>query len=176
MPIQEPPKPDPDTYWVVPGQVLAGEYPGARDPEEAGKKLRRFLQVGVRQSELVRDRYRGALLGLAVGDALGTTVEFKAPGTFPPVTDISGGGHFNLKPGEWTDDTSMALCLAESLIDSTPKIKWTVTVDGMNRAISAATEDVSILATQWRARWRGTAELVIRSPVPNHRILPATAN
>jgi ADP-ribosyl-[dinitrogen reductase] hydrolase len=56
-------------------------------------------------------------LGLAVGDALGTTVEFKAPGTFPPVTDISGGGHFNLKPGEWTDDTSMALCLAESLIE-----------------------------------------------------------
>ena len=62
------------------------------------------------------DRYRGALLGLAVGDALGTTVEFKAPGTFSPVTDIIGGGPFNLKPGEWTDDTSMALCLAESLI------------------------------------------------------------
>ena len=61
--------------------------------------------------------YRGALLGLACGDALGTTLEFKSPGTFKPVTDIVGGGPFRLKPGEWTDDTSMALCLAESLIE-----------------------------------------------------------
>ena len=60
-------------------------------------------------------RYRGSLLGLAVGDALGTTLEFKAPGTFKPITYMVGGGPFNLSPGEWTDDTSMALCLAESL-------------------------------------------------------------
>jgi ADP-ribosyl-[dinitrogen reductase] hydrolase len=66
---------------------------------------------------MIRDRYRGALLGLAVGDALGTTVEFKAPGTFKAVTDLVGGGPFGLKPGQWTDDTSMALCLAESLIE-----------------------------------------------------------
>ncbi len=63
------------------------------------------------------DRYRGCLLGLAVGDAIGTTVEFKARGSFPPVTDMVGGGAFNLKPGQWTDDTSMALCLAESLVE-----------------------------------------------------------
>ena len=69
------------------------------------------------QQLLVRDRYRGALLGLAVGDALGTTLEFKAPGTFKPITDLVGGGPFGLKPGQWTDDTSMALCLAESLIE-----------------------------------------------------------
>ena len=62
------------------------------------------------------DRFRGCLLGLAVGDAVGTTVEFKAPGSFSPVSDMLGGGPFNLKPGEWTDDTSMALCLATSLI------------------------------------------------------------
>ena len=62
------------------------------------------------------DRYRGALLGLAAGDALGTTLEFRQPGGFEPLTDIVGGGPFNLKPGEWTDDTSMALCLAESLV------------------------------------------------------------
>lgn len=61
-------------------------------------------------------RYQGSLMGLAVGDALGTTVEFKAPGTFPPVTDIVGGGPFSLEKGQWTDDTSMALCLAESLV------------------------------------------------------------
>jgi ADP-ribosylglycohydrolase len=63
------------------------------------------------------DRYRGALLGLAAGDALGTTVEFSRPGTFTPVTDIVGGGPFKLEPGQWTDDTSMALCLAESLLE-----------------------------------------------------------
>jgi ADP-ribosyl-[dinitrogen reductase] hydrolase len=69
------------------------------------------------QQLLLRDRYRGALLGLAVGDALGTTLEFKSPGTFNPITDLIGGGPFRLKPGQWTDDTSMALCLAESLIE-----------------------------------------------------------
>ena len=66
---------------------------------------------------MTRERYRGALLGLAAGDALGTTLEFKPPGTFAPLADMIGGGQFHLKPGEWTDDTSMALCLAESLIE-----------------------------------------------------------
>jgi ADP-ribosyl-[dinitrogen reductase] hydrolase len=61
------------------------------------------------------DRYRGALLGLACGDAVGTTVEFMPRGSFAPVTDMVGGGPFSLAPGRWTDDTSMALCLAESL-------------------------------------------------------------
>lgn len=63
------------------------------------------------------DQYKGCLLGLAVGDAVGTTVEFSRPGTFKPVSDMVGGGPFNLKPGQWTDDTSMALCLAQSLIE-----------------------------------------------------------
>ncbi|MGF6209779.1 ADP-ribosylglycohydrolase family protein [Pseudomonas frederiksbergensis] len=62
------------------------------------------------------ERYRGALLGLACGDAVGTSVEFQPRGSFPPMTDMVGGGPFNLKPGQWTDDTSMALCLAESLL------------------------------------------------------------
>ena len=61
-------------------------------------------------------RARGALVGLAVGDALGTTNEFKVAGTFTPSTDMVGGGPFLLKPGQWTDDTSMALCLADSLL------------------------------------------------------------
>ncbi|MBV1919738.1 MAG: ADP-ribosylglycohydrolase family protein, partial [Pseudomonadales bacterium] len=61
-------------------------------------------------------RYQGCLLGLAVGDAIGTTVEFMSRGSFPPVTDMVGGGPFDLEAGQWTDDTSMALCLAHSLI------------------------------------------------------------
>ena len=65
-----------------------------------------------------RDRYRGALLGLATGDALGGTLEFRAPGSFKKIDDMVGGDPFYLAPGEWTDDTSMALCLAESLIET----------------------------------------------------------
>lgn len=62
------------------------------------------------------ERYRGCLLGLACGDAVGTTVEFSERGSFAPVTDMVGGGPFELEPGQWTDDTSMALCLATSLL------------------------------------------------------------
>jgi ADP-ribosyl-[dinitrogen reductase] hydrolase len=65
----------------------------------------------------MQDRFRGCLLGLACGDAVGTTVEFKPRGTFAPVTGMAGGGPFRLQPGEWTDDTSMALCLATSLLE-----------------------------------------------------------
>ncbi|TIC80318.1 ADP-ribosylglycohydrolase family protein [Crenobacter intestini] len=61
-------------------------------------------------------RYLGCLLGLACGDAVGTTVEFQPRGGFAPLTDMVGGGVFGLPPGAWTDDTSMALCLAESLL------------------------------------------------------------
>ncbi len=64
-----------------------------------------------------QDRSRGCLVGLAVGDALGTTLEFRPPGTFKPLTDMVGGGHFCLKKGYWTDDTSMALCLGHSLLE-----------------------------------------------------------
>lgn len=63
-------------------------------------------------------RYRGAMLGLAAGDALGTTLEFKPPGSFTPIADMVGGGPFALAAGQWTDDMSMALCLAESLLET----------------------------------------------------------
>ena len=62
------------------------------------------------------DRARGALVGLAVGDSLGTTLEFRKRDTYPLHTEMTGGGPFKLQPGEWTDDTSMALALADSLI------------------------------------------------------------
>ncbi|MEZ6142085.1 MAG: ADP-ribosylglycohydrolase family protein [Zavarzinella sp.] len=65
----------------------------------------------------INTRMRGCLLGLACGDAVGTTVEFCERGSFPPVTDMIGGGPFNLPAGAWTDDTSMALCLASSLVE-----------------------------------------------------------
>ena len=71
---------------------------------------------------MVRERAIGALVGLAVGDALGTTVAFIPRGGFVPLADMVGGGPFGLAPGQWTDDTAMAVCLAESLL-------WVPTLD-----------------------------------------------
>ena len=62
------------------------------------------------------DRAKGCFIGLAIGDALGAPVEFMSPGTFRAVTGYRSGGAFNLNAGQYTDDTSMALCLADSLI------------------------------------------------------------
>ena len=63
------------------------------------------------------ERATGALAGLALGDALGTTLEFRPRPAQPVITDMVGGGPFQLQPGQWTDDTSMMLCLADSLIE-----------------------------------------------------------
>jgi ADP-ribosyl-[dinitrogen reductase] hydrolase len=64
----------------------------------------------------IKNRAVGSLLGLAVGDALGTTLEFTSRDTCPAITDIVGGGPFHLKAGQFTDDSSMALALADSLL------------------------------------------------------------
>ena len=61
------------------------------------------------------NRRRGTLIGLSVGDALGAAVEFMSPGSFAPVSGYRSGGPHGLKAGEWTDDTSMALALADSI-------------------------------------------------------------
>jgi ADP-ribosyl-[dinitrogen reductase] hydrolase len=68
-----------------------------------------------RSTEAVADRALGAMLGLAVGDAVGTTLEFAARDSKPRLTDMVGGGPFKLEPGQWTDDTAMALALMDSL-------------------------------------------------------------
>jgi ADP-ribosyl-[dinitrogen reductase] hydrolase len=65
--------------------------------------------------EVIRTRGRGALLGLAIGDAVGTALEFTQRDSYPVLTDMVGGGPFKLPAGEWTDDTAMALALADSL-------------------------------------------------------------
>lgn len=78
------------------------------------------------------DRYHGCLLGLASGDAVGTSVEFSPRGSFEPLTDMVGGGPFELQAGQWTDDTSMALCLAASLLHC----KGFDATDQMNRYVN----------------------------------------
>ena len=64
-----------------------------------------------------RERFEGCLLGLAIGDALGMPVENWPRGRFEPVTGMRAGGPFGRPAGAWTDDTAMALCLAESLLE-----------------------------------------------------------
>jgi ADP-ribosyl-[dinitrogen reductase] hydrolase len=107
--------------------VLAGEGHRGEDlepllawfaPERAPRLLPKEAALAfLEERRRERDRYLGALLGLAVGDALGAQVEFMPQGSFPPVTEMKGGGPHRLGPGEWTDDTAMALCLAESLVE-----------------------------------------------------------
>lgn len=63
-------------------------------------------------------RFTGCLMGLACGDAVGSTLEFATRYSYEHLTDMVGGGPFNLQPGGWTDDTAMALCLAASLVES----------------------------------------------------------
>ena len=68
------------------------------------------------------DRFQGCLAGLAVGDALGGPLEFLSAKQIAarhggPVREMVGGGWLHLRPGEYTDDTQMALCIAESIVE-----------------------------------------------------------
>ena len=72
----------------------------------------------LRTAAAIRDRALGALLGLATGDAVGTTLEFEPRDAQPLLKDMTGGGPFALPAGAWTDDTAMALALADSLAAS----------------------------------------------------------
>jgi len=85
-------------------------YVAASDPTRAPEVMD--------AARTLRDRFQGALLGLAIGDALAANTQFRKPGTFSPVGDLLGGGPFDLPRGAWTDDTAMALLLAESLLES----------------------------------------------------------
>ncbi len=66
----------------------------------------------------LRERFQGALQGLAIGDALAAATQYRRPGSFAAVGDLLGGGPFELPRGAWSDDTAMALCLAESLVET----------------------------------------------------------
>ena len=66
----------------------------------------------------LRSRFHGALVGLAVGEALAQPAVFGRPGSFAPVRDLLGGGPHDLPRGAWGDDTAMALCVARSLVES----------------------------------------------------------
>jgi ADP-ribosyl-[dinitrogen reductase] hydrolase len=106
-----------------PGEAIAQVRevrPGAIETHQQFEFVHGRVAVPERQpgqgASAIRDRAIGALTGLAVGDALGTTLEFSVRDSRQRLTKMEGGGPFRLKPGQWTDDTSMALALAHSLV------------------------------------------------------------
>ena len=114
--------------------------------------------------EAIQDRALGALLGLAVGDAVGTTLEFKTRDSYPLLADMIGGGPFKLRAGEWTDDTAMALALADSLFEH-PELD---AADLMGRFVSWHEQgtysctgtcfDIGVTTRQALSRWKRTGE------------------
>ncbi|MEP7242201.1 MAG: ADP-ribosylglycohydrolase family protein [Gammaproteobacteria bacterium] len=93
--------------------VLASSRPMEKPAEDP-----LFETEALSAARSLRDRFQGALMGLAVGDALAAATQYRKPGSFPQVGDLLGGGPFDLPRGGWSDDTAMALCLAESLVET----------------------------------------------------------
>jgi len=102
-------------------QAVRAVRPGAIETSQQADHVLRceFVpeQIPARSPDAILDRAKGALVGLAVGDTVGTTLEFHSRDSYPLLTYMVGGGPFQLRAGEWTDDTAMALALGESLID-----------------------------------------------------------
>lgn len=120
----------------------------------------------------IHDRAIGALIGLAVGDAIGTTLEFKTRDTYPALTDMIGGGPFGLKPGQWTDDTAMAVALADSLAHNPAldeKDLMRRFVDWYQNGTYSCTGqcfDIGITTRQALSRWRKSGDPVAGSSDP----------
>ncbi|HEV2569539.1 ADP-ribosylglycohydrolase family protein [Sphingomonas sp.] len=120
----------------------------------------------------IRDRAVGALLGLAVGDAVGTTLEFCSRDSYEPLTDLVGGGPFRLKPGEWTDDTAMAMALADSLAanpDLDEHDLMTRFVDWHERGTYSCTGrcfDIGITTRQALGRFKASGDPIAGSTDP----------
>jgi ADP-ribosyl-[dinitrogen reductase] hydrolase len=134
----------------------------------------------------LRERFLGALLGLAVGDAVAAPTQFRKPGTFTPVGDMIGGGPFDLPRGGWSDDTAMALCLAESLLErngSDPRDqmeryrRWQqegyLTSTGQCVGITASTARAIAMSAWRRGAVFGSHDPSQLDPEPLSRVAPA---
>jgi ADP-ribosyl-[dinitrogen reductase] hydrolase len=97
-----------------PGVATTGAWPAVQPADDTDPLLTPEALTAARN---LRDRFLGALIGLAIGDAVAAATQYRRPGSFTPVGDMLGGGPFELPRGAWTDDTAMALCLAESLLE-----------------------------------------------------------
>ncbi len=133
----------------------------------------------------LRSRFVGALVGLAVGDSLAAATQGRKPGTFTPVTDPVGGGPFELPAGAWSDDTAMALCLADSLLqcggfnarDQIERyVRWQQEgyLSATGRCVGITSSATRALAVaQWRRQvFPGSHEPKQLDPEPLSRIAP----
>ena len=133
----------------------------------------------------LRERFLGALLGLAVGDAVAAATQYRRPGSFTPVGDLIGGGPFALPRGGWSDDTAMALCLADSLLafdgfDARDQVerytRWQrdgyLSATGQCLGITASTARALAMA-QWRRQlFAGSHAPDQLDPEPLSRVAP----
>jgi ADP-ribosyl-[dinitrogen reductase] hydrolase len=133
----------------------------------------------------LRERFLGSLVGLAVGDAVAAATQYRRPGRFAPVGDMLGGGPFDLPRGAWSDDTAMALCLADSLLerngfDARDQVKryhrWQsqgyLSATGQCVGITAGTARALALA-QWRRQpFSGSHDPHAQDPEALSRIAP----
>jgi ADP-ribosyl-[dinitrogen reductase] hydrolase len=101
--------------WVPAPRKPAEFAPVSRPFEEAVDPMQAPEVLDAART--LRERFQGALMGLAIGDALAAHTQFRKPGSFSAVGDMLGGGPFELPRGAWSDDTAMALLLAESLLE-----------------------------------------------------------
>jgi ADP-ribosyl-[dinitrogen reductase] hydrolase len=135
----------------------------------------------------LRGRFQGALLGLATGDAVAAATQYGRPGRFAPVGDMLGGGPFDLPRGGWSDDTAMALCLAESLseregFDARDQVeryrRWQqeghLSATGQCVGITAGTARALAVARWRRQPFAGTHDPRAQDPEPLSRVAPVT--
>ena len=133
----------------------------------------------------LRERFHGALLGLATGDAVAAATQYGRPGRFTPVGDLLGGGPFDLPRGGWSDDTALALCLAESLLerqgfDARDQVeryrRWQqegyLSATGQCVGITAATSRALAVAGWRRQPFSGSHDPQARDPEPLSRVTP----
>lgn len=134
----------------------------------------------------LRERFSGALLGLAVGDALAAATQYRKPGSFTPVGDLLGGGPFDLPRGAWSDDTAMALCVADSFlerggfdpVDQVERfMRWQrdgyLSATGQCVGITAGVTRALATARWRRRRFPGSHDPALLDPEPLTRMAPA---
>jgi ADP-ribosyl-[dinitrogen reductase] hydrolase len=186
-----------ESWPHVPETDEQSEYVRAWTPQVAALLSRRvapkraedplFENSALTAVRNLRDRFLGALIGLAVGDALAAATQYRKPGSFAPVGDLLGGGPFDLPRGGWSDDTAMALCLAESLVESNgfnPRdqveryCRWQhqgyLSATGQCVGITANTARALAMA-QWRRQmYSGSHDPTQLDPEVLSRVAPAT--
>jgi ADP-ribosylglycohydrolase len=134
----------------------------------------------------LHERFLGALTGLAVGDALAAATQGRTPGSFAPIRDLTGGGLLDLPSGAWSDDTAIALCLAESLLerdgfDARDQMqrytRWQqqghLSATGKALGITASTGRALGLARWQRKLFSGSHDPTQLDPEPLSRVAPA---